>query len=212
MTDSVQGIVKAVSEKPTSNGGTMYNVCIIEEGAEAKGEWFGHGFDEPIFGKGDEIAFDIKYNGEYANVDTATVEVLEAAKKAAPTRGRGRQGGRGESKGSTASSSRSRPAKASSGDDDKMSKDDWAKKDLMIQHQACMNTSIKLVGLLLSNDAVALPKKKADMADAIVALCDEEADRLLTQYREDVYGKPASKGRGRTRSSRDEEYDDDIPQ
>jgi hypothetical protein len=73
-----------------------------------------------------------------------------------------------------------------------------------------MNTSIKLVGLLLAEGAIAIPKKKADAADAIVALCDEEAERLYDQYEEQVYGGGTQKrGRGQ---ARDNKYDDDIPE
>ena len=41
------------------------------------------------------------------------------------------------------------------------------------------------------------------------SLCDEEAERLYDQYEEQVYGKKEQK-RG-SRSSRNDEYDDDIP-
>ena len=89
-----------------------------------------------------------------------------------------------------------------------MSKDEWADKDKMIRRQACMNTSIKLVTLLLAEGAVSIPKKKADAYDAVVALCDEEAERLYDQYEEQVYGGGTKKSSSRGR----DDYDDDIPE
>ena len=95
-----------------------------------------------------------------------------------------------------------------------MSKDDWAKKDKMIQLQSAMNTAIALCAAAVANDLVALPTKKADKFDAFVALVDEEAERLHKQYLEQVYGKPARSGRGGSRNTRGRgsDYDDDIPE
>ena len=91
-----------------------------------------------------------------------------------------------------------------------MSKEEWAQKDKIIRRQACMNTAIALINSAVSNDLVALPTKKADKLDAFIALCDEEAERLYDQYEEQVYGKTEQK-RG-SRSSRNDDYDDDIPE
>ena len=89
-----------------------------------------------------------------------------------------------------------------------MSKDEWADKDKMIRRQACMNTAIKLVTLLLVEGAVSVPKKKADHYDAVVELCNEEAERLYDQYEEQVYGGGTKKSHTRGR----DDYDDDIPE
>lgn len=94
-----------------------------------------------------------------------------------------------------------------------MSKDDWEKKDQMIRRQACMNTSIKLAGLLYEVGAVKLPTKKADQFDSVVALCDEEAVRLYDQYEEQVHGGGTAKRGGSRDSGREENrYEDDIPE
>ena len=91
-----------------------------------------------------------------------------------------------------------------------MSKDEWADKDKMIRRQACMNTAIKLVTLLQVSGVLATPKKKSEGADAIVALCDEEAERLYDQYEEQVYGG-GTKKRGGNQQDEDDRYSDDIP-
>lgn len=90
-----------------------------------------------------------------------------------------------------------------------MSKDEWADKDRMIRRQACMNTAINLVKLL--NEAGVLPKptKKSAGVDALIALCDEEADRLYDQYEEQVYGGGTQKRGG---NKQREQFDDDIPE
>jgi len=186
MSDHVIGIVKAISEKATRNGGTVYNVKL-DTGQDD--EWFGLGFDEPQFGKGDEIEFDVTYNGDYANVDANSVNILQEAS------GGGRDSGRGSSNRSSSNRSASRSSssrgnsssgnrssspsrgsrdnkrsssgnsRASSSKSDTMSKDEWANKDKMIRRQACMNTAINLVKLLIESDAVSIPKKKADAFD-----------------------------------------------
>jgi hypothetical protein len=225
MSDRVEGIVAKITEKPTRNGGTIYNVCLEINGGED--EWFGHGFNEPEFQEGDEIEFDISYNGDYANVDTNTVNILsEGGGGSSSTSSRGNSRGstsRSSSRSSSTggSSSRAKPSRSNSrsskpsvrakpaADDTKMSKDDWQKKDNMIRRQACMNTAIALISSAVSNELVSLPTKKADKLDAYIALCDEEAVRLYDQYEEQVHGAPKKASRGRSSNA---DYDDDIPQ
>ena len=109
MSDHVEGIVAKISEKPTSNGGTIYNICLEIDGADD--EWFGHGFDEPIFQEGDEIEFDIEYNGDYCNVDKATVSIIsEGEPKPKPQRGGRSGGGRSSGGGGRSSGRNSKPA------------------------------------------------------------------------------------------------------
>lgn len=223
MSDHVEGLVRKISEKAAGKG-TVYNVCLEIEGQDD--EWFGHGFDEPKFFEGDFIEFDIDWNGDYANFDKGSINVIEEgegeqqkpARKPARSSGRssgGRSnakssGGRSSGRSSSKPASKSRGKPAAKGNADTMSKDEWADKDRMIRRQACMNTSIALTRVLLENDALAIPKKKADAADAIIAFCDEEAERLYDQYEEQVYGG-GTKKRGSKRNAR-EDYDDDIPE
>ena len=224
MSDHVEGLVAKISEKAAGKG-TVYNICLEIEGQDD--EWFGHGFDKPDFFEGDFIEFDIDWNGEYANVDKSSVNVLEEgegeqkkpARKPARSSG-GRSSGRSNSsgrssggRGAAKSSSRGKPASKrngstagkGSGKTDTMSKEEWANKDKIIRRQACMNTAIALITGAVANDLVSLPTKKADKLDAYIALCDEEAERLYDQYEEQVHGK---KRGGRSTP----DYADDIPE
>jgi len=235
MSDHIVGTVAKISEKPTRNGGTVYNICL-DTGQDD--EWFGHGFDEPQFQEGDEIEFDVSYNGDFANIDVDTVNVL------AEGDGGGRKSSRGSSRTSSRSSSRSnsssnrggsnsrssssrssskrsssRPSRGAAkssapAKSDTMSKDEWKQKDNMIRRQACMNTAIALIRGALECGAVKLPAKANDKLDAYIALCDEEAVRLYDQYEEQVYGKKPARGGRSQRNTQDDEdqYDDDIPQ
>lgn len=213
MSDYVEGVVKKISEKDTRNGGINYNVCVEEDGKE---DWFGHGFDAPVFGEGDTIGFDIKYNGEYANVDKDTVEVIEVAKpkssrskrKSSSSRGSSRSSssrtsGRGSKKASSSSRSKAPSKKADSATT--MSKEDWAKKDKLIQLQSAQNTAIAFIRVAIECEAVKLPAKQGAKFDALSALVDEEASRLHTKYLEEVHGKSSQ-------DEDDDEYDDDIPE
>lgn len=227
MSDHVIGFVGAITSKTAGkNNNLMYSICVEEEGRDD--EWYGFGWDEPEFTKGAEIEFDIKWNGDYANVDNDTLNVIaEGEAKRSSGGGRGRSsGGGGRSSGRSSGGGRgagggSKPSRGSkpaarggkakpAANDTTMSKDDWNKKDQMIRRQACMNTAINLVKLL--NEAGVLPaiKKKSEGVDSLIALCDEEAERLYDQYEEQVYGGGTSK-RGNTRGS-DNEYSDDIPE
>ncbi len=226
MSDHVEGIVAKITSKDTRNGGKIYNVCIEADGQDD--EWFGVGFDQPEYQEGDLIEFDIEYNGDYANVDPKTVNILEEGepkpKRNSRSSGGNSRGSSGRSSGSSSrSSSRSssKPARNSSpargtskgkGKSDapaSLSKEEWAQKDKIIRRQACMNTAIALISSAVANELVALPTKKSDKLDAYIALCDEEAERLYNQYEEQVYGG----GQKRSGSnSRNNQYDDDIPE
>ncbi|MEE8208394.1 MAG: hypothetical protein V3T88_05515 [Nitrosomonadaceae bacterium] len=219
MSDHIEGTVAKITSKEAGrNNNLVYNICIDDGQGD---EWYGHGFDEPIFYEGDVIEFDVDWNGDYANIDTASVNVLEEGDGEAKPKPKPKaRGGRGNNRSSKPASRSSKPAarkpaargaakSSGGGKADTMSKDEWADKDRMIRRQACMNTAINLVKLL--NEAGVLPaiKKKSDSVDSIVALCDEEAERLYDQYEEQVYGKAPSK-RGSSRGRAD--YDDDIPE
>lgn len=239
MSDHVVGIVaKITSKEAGKNHNLIYNICIEEEGRDD--EWYGYGWDEPEFSEGAEIEFDIEWNGDYPNVDTSTVNVISEGDGggSSNSRGNNRSSGRSSggnsrssgrssnSRGGSRNSSSSKPSsskRSSSGNrgsankgkgkgaaDATMSKDEWADKDRMIRRQACMNTSIKLVGLLFEVGALKLPTKKADQYDAVTAACDEEAERLYDQYEEQVYGGGTAK-RGGSRNQ-DNKYEDDIPE
>lgn len=230
MSDHVIGIVaKITSKEAGAHKNLIYSICVEEDGRED--EWYGYGWDEPDFTEGAEIEFDIEWNGDYANIDTDSLNVLQDGEPKRSSRGSSRGssrssgGGRsssrssGGSRGSSKSSSRSsgsssrsssKPAAKGKGASDTMSKDEWADKDKMIRRQACMNTSLKLCALLFEVGAVKLPTKKADQYDAVVELANEEAERLYDQYEEQVYGGGTTKKRGSKRE--ENRYEDDIPE
>ena len=51
---NVQGLVQKISGKPTSRGGTVYNVCVQDQ--QGNEGWYGFGYDAPVFAQGDEIS------------------------------------------------------------------------------------------------------------------------------------------------------------
>lgn len=222
MTDHVIGIVSKITSKEAGkNNNLIYSCCIEEDGRDD--EWYGYGWDEPDFTEGAEIEFDIEYNGDFLNIDPKSVSVIRDGAPKRSSRSSGRSSGRasggnrnsGRSNSSSRSSGRSNTKPAGRGkpaakaNDTTMSKDDWAKKDQMIRRQACMNTAIKLVTLMQVAGVLPKPTKKSEGFDALAALCDEEAERLYNQYEEQVYGGGKSK---RGSSTRDQAYDDDIPE
>lgn len=123
MADFVQGRVAKVSEKDTANGGTVYNVCVdTEDNGE---EWFGCGFDNPNLNEGDEIEFDIDYNGKYTNINMDTLVVTkEAPKRESSSRSGGRGGSRssGSRSGGGRGNSNSRSSSSRSGSRDSNSR------------------------------------------------------------------------------------------
>ena len=224
MTDHVIGIVSKITSKEAGkNKNLIYSCCIEEDGRDD--EWYGYGWDEPDFTEGAEIEFDIEYNGDYLNIDTKSVNVLQDGEPKRNSRSSGRSSSRSSGRSNSSSSrssgrsnssssrSNAKPAgrgkPAAKANDTTMSKDDWAKKDQMIRRQACMNTAIKLVTLMQVAGVLPKPTKKSEGFDALAALCDEEAVRLYDQYEEQVYGGGKSK---RGSSTRDQAYDDDIPE
>lgn len=81
MSDFVSGFVDEIPVRETKFG-EMYSLVI-------NGETYGFGKYAPKFGVGSEVEFDISWNGNYANVDRDTVNVIN---NVAPTRGGGSRG------------------------------------------------------------------------------------------------------------------------
>lgn len=236
MADFVAGTVAKVSEKPTANGGTVYNVCVdTEDNGE---EWFGCGFNDPKLNEGDEIEFDIDYNGDYTNINLDTLVVTKEAPQRKPSsrgskrdgggRGNGRSGGdRGKSN-SRSSNSRSSSRSSNSGGRDSgrgqgkgrseskssgrtkapaKQEVDWERKDNLIRLQSSQNTAIAFVNCGLANGCIVLPSAKAKKYDAFLALVEEEAERLFQKYTDIVDG---CYDNGKDDA---EEYDeDDVPE
>ena len=189
----VTGFLLKVSEKPTSNGGTIYNIQIEEEGGAES--WFGYGFEAPTFGVDSEISFDIEVNGKFENVIVETLEIIEnvnppAAKRkarggrAAAAPARKPRGGAAaaparQPRGGAAKEPAARAPKAAAKADV-----DWDRKDRLIRAQSCQNTAVATVALMQAAGVLPKPKTKADGYDALQALIEKETQRLFIKYDE----------------------------
>lgn len=238
MSEVIGGIVKKIYEKKTQRG-VMYNVCLeLDDGSE---EWYGFGKYPPKFGEGSDIEFEVSYNGDFANVDFKSLEIIDLVEPAPakPVRGSrgssrvrgddegtsssgsgrsssaGRGGSRGGSRDASAGRSkpaatygRSKPAPKSGGDN--LSKDEWARKDAVIQVQAARNAAIALVTTALANDALPLPIKKADKLDAMVGVVDELTEQFfLDNDKVDALLKLRAEGAGKNSHDDEPPFDED---
>lgn len=88
--DYVRGFVDDVFAKQLQSGKEMWNIVV-------DGNEYGYGMYPPKFGVGSEIEFDIRWNGEYPNVNWDTMNIIDNQGEAPKaTRGGGRsQGGGG---------------------------------------------------------------------------------------------------------------------
>ncbi len=113
MSDTVFGVVEKITEKKTAKG-TFYSINV-------EGDWYGFGKEAPDFGEGSEVEFDIRWNGDFANVDNDTLDVVdlvEPEKKKAPARGRGRGNSGGSDRKSSGGRSAGRSNSRRNNDDD----------------------------------------------------------------------------------------------
>jgi hypothetical protein len=225
MSDVAYGIVKKISGKPTKNGGTIYNICLDEDGQET---WFGYGFEEPNFNEGAEIEFDIAYKGKYTNVAEGTVDVIKDGEaprgrssgrdsgggRGAPARGGGGRSSAGRGDSGRSSGGRGAPAPAARHGGAARSAPaekggvDWERKDNLIRLQSSQNTAIAMVNMLLQNDAIKLPAKASAKYDAALALVEKEAARLFKKYDAVADGTydPAGDGPEDDEDGGDEDY------
>ncbi len=242
MSDHVIGFVaKITSKEAGKNNNLIYNLCIEEDGQDDTWYGFGWDEPDFTEGAEIEFDIEWNGDYPNVDVKSVNVlqEGEEKPKPRRPARGGSSGGGRGNGRGGNSSSrgnsrsssgSSKRSSSSSRGSskpnasrggnkasgkgatDSGMSKEDWNNKDKMIRRQACMNTAIKLVGLLQESGVLPKPKTKSDGYDAIVALCDEEAARLYDQYEDQVHGDDGGAPAKRGRNNQDQEYDDDIPE
>lgn len=207
----VEGTVTKITFKPTKGDNEVCNICLDTGGRDD--EWFGFGFEEPEFEEGAVIEFEVEYNGKFTNVVTGSVEVLEEApkKRKGSSRG-GSSGGRGSSsRGSSRdkSSGGGRGGKSSGRDKAPAKAEvDWDRKDNLIRLQSSQNTAVATLNVLLTHGLIALPKKKAQQMDAVVALIEEEAARLFDKYTDIVDDNYEGYAGGGKDESDD---DDDVP-
>lgn len=191
----VQGVVERIATKQTAKGGTITNIQV-------NGEWYGMGFAKVNFGQGAEVEFDISWNGNYANVDGDTLNILSPGQRGGGNGGGQRNGGGGyggQRNGNGGGGNyggqrgggqqqRSAPPRQAAGSD---AKDEyWKKKEKtdkltqrVIQHQSARNSAIAFLDVLFKNEAVKLPAKQSDKFDAALALLDELTAKFIEATR-----------------------------
>jgi hypothetical protein len=190
----VTGFLVKVSEKPTSNGGTIYNICVENDGND---DWFGYGFEAPTFGVDSEISFDIEVNGKFENVIVETLEIIDNQNAPAPVRksrggasSRGKPAGRAPRGGAAKPAARQPRGQAAEDKPARAPKSaakadvDWDRKDRLIRAQSCQNTAIATVALMQAAGVLPKPKAKAQGYDALLALIEKESHRLFLKYDE----------------------------
>lgn len=192
----VQGVVDRITSKQTQGGKTVYNFQL-------NGEWYGMGFNQPNFGQGAEIEFDIEWNGNYANVAKGSLNILS------PGQGRGnqgggqrnggggygggqRQGGQQRSSGGYNQGGGQRSSGGGGAPAGNNAKDAyWEKKEKTdkltqraIQHQSARNSAIAFLEVAVTAGAVKLPAKQAEQYDALLGLLDAVQEKFLNDTRD----------------------------
>jgi hypothetical protein len=164
------------------------------------GDWYGYGFERPNFGEGDEVSFDVDWNGQYGNVRKGSLQVVGGGGQ---QQQQSRQGGGSyqNNRGGSPRNSGGRPGggggyqKKTSGGREAYW-DEKAKRDVVvqrqIQHQASRNAAISVVSAALANNALSLPSKKGDQLDALLAVVDEITERY--DFAVDAVGIAAAGG------------------
>lgn len=180
MSDLILGNVEKITEKKTARG-TFFSIKV-------NGDWYGFGKYPPKFGEGSEIEFEVQYNGDFANVDTKSVEVLDLVEAQQQDRG-GRGGNRGQRGGSRnprggRGDSQQAPQKAPANDKPAA---DWDLKDEKIQWQAARNSAIALADLAIKAEALKLPAKQADKLDALEAYVSEKTKQFFEDVKTTVW-------------------------
>lgn|SRR5690606_15170114 len=104
--------------------------------------WYGFGFNKPEFQEGQVIEFEFEQRGKFKNIRPDTVRIL----------------------GSTSGSS----SPAASGSP----KNSYDDRNISIAYQSSRKDALQLVQILVESQAVPLPTKKAEQADAILALVE----------------------------------------
>ena len=165
MADVFGTVTKITSTPRGARGSLAYSVQMDN------GEWYGHGFDVPKFQEGQQVSFNIAYNGQYKNVDVGSVQVTGGAPQQQSAGQQPATAGRMNG-GNTQGGGYQKKAGGKDKYWEDKAKDDKARQ-ACIEHQSSRNASIALLGVLMENDAIKLPAKAADKFDAAMAIVDE---------------------------------------
>jgi hypothetical protein len=194
----VQGIVKRITSRQAGRG-KAYNLQMDS------GDWFGYGFEQPNFGEGSEVCFDVDWNGQYGNVRKGSLQVLSGGGNQGggyqQNNGGGYQNSQGNRGGNTGGG-RGGQSHGGSGSRKSGGRDqyweDKAKRDVVVQRQiqfqASRNAAIAAVDIALKNDCLPLPQKKGDRLDAVLAVIAEVTERF--NYETDCVANPGANPSG----------------
>lgn len=178
----IQGTVTKITSQPRGQRGNLAYSLQIDNG-----DYYGHGFNQPTCREGDQIEFNIDWNGQYKNVNVQSVRVLNQGggqQDAQPTPQQRQPQQRGAQQ-----SSYKKPA--AGGRDkywDDKAKDDKARQ-ACIEHQSSRNAAINLLDVLMREEVVKLPAKAAAKFDAAMALVDEITDKFNRDLHPEKYPK-----------------------
>ena len=201
----VCGVVSRITNKQLNSGRTIYALFIGDDR-------YGMGYNQPKFGQGAEVEFDIEWNGDYANVNMDTLNIISAGNRSGGgnnggnggysgnrggnnSQNRGNynnRGGNGGSYSGSKSGSYGGNKGSNGGAGSQVGKDEyWANKekhdkvkDVVVTHMACRNSAIEIVSAMLEKELIPLGSKKAEQVDIVLSLVDVITDRFLTGTRE----------------------------
>lgn len=168
----INGTVKAVSAKEFKGNPTFAFVLREDES-----RWYNVDLDKDSkVNKGDSVSFEMVERGKSAYATGIKSAAGLAETQARPNGYR-------------------KPFRADVGGKDEYWKS-REERDIVtqsvIQLQASRNSALNAADLLLKNNAVALPKKQADIMDAILALVDDVTQRFEVQSTNRRLGKTES--------------------
>lgn len=199
----VYGVVQRINTRQAGKG-TAYNVQMDD------GSWFGYGFNKPKFGQGATVSFDVIYRGQYANVNVDTVVVHD--------NGNSSNNANNNSNPNNGGNNQPRGQQNNFQDKDNYWKErekrdiEWQRHQRevvqpTIQYQGSRNAAINLVNVLLQNDCLALPQKKAEKMDAVIAVVDQLTDKFENDLSSPQPNEPQQQQQGHGGNG----FDDDIP-
>lgn len=145
----MQGVIQAIDNKQGVGRNGPWTLYNVT----IDGQKYGAGFDAPAANVGDFVNYEVEQKGQYKNVKNISLASGQPPVANTPA---------------PAASSAGAPAKAT----------DWDLKDISIRYQSSRKDAIQLTTALLQAGALAIPAKKADQADAIMAFIEE----TTTQY------------------------------
>ena len=156
----ITGTVKRLFERPYGDK-IMRSFCVEEDDRV-----FGTGaFKHPSINVGNRISFEVEKNQKgFWNAITKTIE--EVQQQAAP------------------------PAAMPYVAAPSAPKTDWALKDKIIELQACRNTAVAFVGVLMQHSLIKVPTKKDEQFDFALNLVNELTDQFIQSNTNLREGKP----------------------